>query len=384
VHYAEPRVTVNSRRMSYFRLEERLIAEGDVDAVLPTGTSMRGPIAEYYKQTPSRPRTRMVATGRPRISLAQRDSSGRVGEPVLLVAERVVLDGDSLVYASGRVEITRTDVEAAGDSAFMDSGREFARLMRSPSIVGRTDRPYRLSGSVIDLHSRQRVLQRVVSAGKASAVSEDQGMTLTSDTIDLRVVQNRLDRAFAWGPSRAHVVSPGNDIRSDSLDVIMPGQKVREVRAVRKAYAQTQPDTTRIRTSERDWLRGDTIVARFDSVAATDTSRRPRVREVVATGAASSFYHIASKNGDPTRPAINYVRGGAITVAMRNQAVQTVTVVDSATGVYIEPVADTSSRRAPGAAGASPATPRSGAAPAARPATRPAAQPARPSPQVRP
>lgn len=382
VHYAEPRVTVNSRRMSYFRLDERLIAEGDVDAVLPTGTSMQGPIAEYYKQTPTRPRTRMVATGRPRISLAQRDSAGRAGEPVLLVAERVVLDGDSLVYAAGRVEITRTDVQATGDSAFLDSGREFARLMRSPTIEGRpsrsTDKPYRLSGSVIDLYSRQRVLQRVVSLGKARAVSDEQGMTLTSDTIDLRVVQNRLDRAFAWGPGRAHVVSPGNDILSDSLDVLMPGQRIREVRAVRKAFAQTQPDTTRIRTSERDWLRGDTIVARFDTLPAADTSSRPHVREVVATGAASSYYHIAAQNGDPTRPGINYVRGGAITVALRNQAVQSVTVTDSAAGVYLEPRADSAAVPA----GSAPTTPRPQQRTA--PATRPGASPARRTPQVRP
>jgi hypothetical protein len=382
VHYAEPRVTVNSRRMNYFRVEERLIAEGDVNAVLPTGTSMQGPIAEYYKQTPSRPRTRMIATGRPRISLAQRDSAGRAGEPVLLVAERVVLDGDSLVYASGRVEITRTDVEARGDSAFLDSGREFARLMRSPTIEGKpansADKPYRLSGTIIDLYSRQRVLQRVVSLGKARAVSDEQGMTLTSDTIDLRVVQNRLERAFAWGPGRAHVVSPGNDILSDSLDVLMPGQRIREVRAVRKAFAQTQPDTVRIRTTERDWLRGDTIVALFDCVAPTDTSRRPRVREVVARGSASSYYHIAAQNGDPTRPGINYVRGSAITVALRDQQVQTVTVSDSAAGVYLEPRTDSAATPER----AAPATPRQQER--TTPATTLVASPARRTPQVRP
>lgn len=378
VHYTEPRVTVDSRRMSYFRLEERLIAEGDVNAVLPTGTSMQGPVAEYYKQTPTRPRTRMVATGRPRISLAQRDSSGRVREPVLLVAERVTLEGDSLVYAAGRVEITRTDVEARGDSAFLDSGREYARLMRSPSIVGRTDRPYKLSGSLLELYSRQRILQRVVSSADARAESED--MTLTSDTIDLRVVQNRLERAYAWGPKRAHVVSTGNDIVADSLDVVMPGQKVREVRAVRNAFAQTQPDSARIRTTERDWLRGDTIVARFDSVAATDTSRRPRVREVVARGAAKSYYHIAAQNGDPRRPGINYVRGSEITVALRDQQVQTVTVSDSAAGVYLEPRADSAA-----AAPAGPGGPRPPAAPPrTAPATRPGAAPARRSPRVRP
>ena len=361
VHYTEPRVTVDSRRMSYFRLEERLFAEGNVNAVLPSGTSLQGPAAEYFRQTPTRPRTRMIATGRPHISLAQHDSAGRAAEPVLLDADRVVLEGDSLVYSSGRVEITRTDVEARGDSVFLDSGREFARLMRSPSIVGRSDRPFKLSGALIDLYSRQRLLQRVVSSAQARAESED--MTLTADTIDLRVAQNRLERAYAWGAKRARVVSPGNDIVADSLDVVMPGQKIREVRALRKAFAQSLPDTLRIRTPERDWLRGDTIIARFDSVPASDTARRPRVREVVARGSASSYYHIAAQNGDPTRPGINYVRGRTITVALQDQQVRTVTVADSAAGVYVEPSTDSAAVRAP----ATQQTPRQRATPAGRP-----------------
>ena len=233
--------------------------------------------------------------------------------------------------------------------------------MRSPSIVGRSDRPFKLSGALIDLYSRQRLLQRVVSSAQARAESED--MTLTSDTIDLRVAQNRLERAYAWGAKRARVVSPGNDIVADSLDVVMPGQKIREVRALRKAFAQSLPDTLRIRTPERDWLRGDTIIARFDSVPASDTARRPRVREVVARGSASSYYHIAAQNGDPTRPGINYVRGRTITVALQDQQVRTVTVADSAAGVYVEPSTDSAAVRAP----ATQQTPRQRATPAGRP-----------------
>lgn len=368
VHYAEPRVTVDSRRMNYFRLEERLVALGDVNAVLPTGTTMRGPQAEYFRQTASRPRTRMVATGRPRISLAQHDSAGRAAEPVLLVAERVLLEGDSLVYAGGQVEITRTDIEARGDSAFLDGSREFARLMRQPSISGRSERPFKLSGALIDLYSKQRLLQRVIASTQARAESED--MTLSSDTIDLRVSGNRLQHAYAWGAKRARVISPGNDIVADSLDIVMPDQRIREVRALRKAFAQSQPDSTRIRTKERDWLRGDTVVARFDSVPAADTSRRPRVREVVARGTASSYYHIAAQNGDRAKPGINYVRGSMITVAFRQQQVHTVTVTERAAGVYLEPATDTAATRpaaAPNAVAPSRATTPARGQPARRP-----------------
>ncbi|HET7456596.1 MAG TPA: hypothetical protein VFJ74_03010 [Gemmatimonadaceae bacterium] len=365
VHYQEPRATVDSRRMTYFHAEERLLAEGDVVAVLPSGTSMRGPEATYFRPTAGRPQARLIATGRPRMSLVQRDSAGRAQEPVGLVADRVFMDGDSLVYAGGTVEITRSDLDARGDSAFLDSGREFARLMKTPSIVGKGQRVFRLSGSRIDLFSHQRQLQRVLSVQNAKATSED--MTLTSDTLDLRVVANKLDRAVAWGPGRAHVVSTANDIVADSLDVFMPGQQIREVHALRNAFAQSVPDTAKIRTTERDWLRGDTIIARFDSVPSADTTKRPRVREVVATGAARSFYHLASRSGDRNRPAINYVRGREITVAFRDQAVNTVTVYDKAAGLYLEPSDSTAARATPGVAADSA---RAGNRPAgARPAT---------------
>jgi lipopolysaccharide export system protein LptA len=388
VHYVEPRATVDSRRMTYFKPEERILAEGDVHAVLQSGTTMNGPLADYFRQTPARPRARLVATGRPRMSLAQRDSSGRAAEPVQLVADRVTLDGDSLVFAGGRVDVTRTDVQARGDSAYLDSGREFARLMRSPAIAGRGQRPFTLTGGTIDLFSRERQLQRVLSKGQARAVSED--MTLTSDTIDMRVTAGRLERAYAWGRQRAHVVSPDNDILADSLDVVMPAQHLREVRAVRKAFAQSRPDSTRIRTAERDWLRGDTIVARFDSVPSADTTTRPRVREVVAVGAASSYYHIPAQHSDPAHPSINYVKGRDITIAFRDQQVDTVKVTNQAAGVYLEPATDSTrtpragGRTTAGAAGGASAgtgadgarTDTSGRGAPARPSSRPANPPA--------
>jgi lipopolysaccharide export system protein LptA len=340
VHYTEPRVRVDSRRMTYFRSEERLLAEGDVNAVLPSGTTMRGPQAEYFRAVPViRPRARLAAPGRPDIQLIQADSAGRPGEPVHVVADRVVMDGDSLVYASGRVEITRTDVDARGDSAFLDGSREFARLMRGPSITGKGERPFTLNGSVIDLYSSRRLLQRVVAARDAKAVSGE--LNLTADTIDLRVQANRLQRAFAWGASRARAKSPDRDLVADSLDVVMPDQRLREVRAVRNALAETLPDTSKIRSGERDWLRGDTILAYFDTAAVRDTAARPRLRELVARGRASSRYQVESEQGGPQHPSINYVRGRQITVAMNtdDQAVRTVNVLDQVAGLFLEPAA---------------------------------------------
>lgn len=389
VHYVEPRVRVDSRRMTYFRDEERLLAEGDVFAVLPTGTTMRGPQATYYRAVVGiRPRARLEAPGRPQMAIVQLDSAGRRSEPVGLVADRIVAEGDSLVYGSGKVEITRSDLDARSDSAFLDSGREFARLIRQPVIRGKGERPFTLSGEVVDLYSRQRVLQRVVSLRAAKVTSED--LNLASDTIDMRLDANKLQRVYAWGGSQARVTAPDRDMISDSMDVLMPGQRVRQVRAIGNAYAATAPDSARIRSPERDWIRGDTIFAFFDSTATADTASRPRLTELRSNGRASSRYQVASRDGGPTRPAINYVRGRQITVAMREQAVGvgTVTVRDQAAGVFLEPVvapdssADSvAARTAPGAPAArtDSATARPGAS-APRPPASPAASPAAPPP----
>ncbi len=370
VHYTEPRTSVDSDRMTYWQNDERLLAEGNVVATMPNGTRMRGPRAEYFRPSPSiRPRSRLVATGRPTVTLVQADASGRPGEPVTIIANQVVTEADSLVYATGRVEITRPDLLATADSAFLDSGREFARLMRAPTIVGKGERPFTLRGRVIDLFSRNRMLQRVLAAGSGRAESQD--IELVADTIDMRLTDNLLQRAYAWGASRARATSPTQDIVADSIDVTMPGQVMREVKAIGKAFAEAVPDSTKIRSTERDWLKGEIIVARFHPVAPGDTAARPQIRDLLATGEASSLYQIATSEGRDNAPAMNYVRGRTIAVDFRNQAVHTVTVTEQAVGLYLAPV--------PGP-GATPAARDSVAPPQAdsvargrpRPASRPA------------
>ena len=111
------------------------------------------------------------------------------------------------------------------------------------------------------------------------------------------------------GTSGARAVGPDRLITADSLDVQMPNQKVNEVHAIGQAYAETTPDSTKLKSDQRDWLRGDTIVASFDSAAASDTSSRPRIRELLAIGRASSFYQVASNKGRTAPPSLNYVRG---------------------------------------------------------------------------
>lgn len=338
VHYTEPRANVTSKTMTYYQNDDHLHAEGNVVAVMSNGSVLRGPSAEYYRSTPQRPLARMFAPGRPVVTLVQKDTTGKGKPPdtANVVANQIAMEGDSLVYASGQVQITRPDLLAKGDSAFLDSGRDFARLMREPSVKGVGAHTFTLTGGIIDVYSRNRQVERVVATPNGHALSQD--LELVADTIDLRVAGNQLQRAIAWGKSRSHAVSPDREIVADSIDAIMPGQRVREVRALRKAYAESNPDSGVV-SKQRDWMSGDTIIARFDSIPPTDTSSKPKVRQIVAMGNARSFYQMKNSKGPATEPTVNYVRGRVIDIDFEEGKVATVAVTDQATGVMIEPVA---------------------------------------------
>jgi lipopolysaccharide export system protein LptA len=361
VHYTEPRAKVDSDRMTYFQIEDRLRAEGSVNVRTQTGTTIRGPVMDYYRATTTRPLTRTIATGRPRMQIVQKATGNTPPEPVDVVSNTLVAEGDNLVYASGSVEITRPDLLARGDSVFLDGQREFARLMRTPSVQSRKGRSFTLTGGVIDLYSRNRNLERVLATPSGHVLSQD--LELAADSVDLRVTGNQLNRIVAWGKkSRATALSPERQVVADSIDALMPGQRLREVRAVGKAYANSIPDTMRIISTERDWMRGDSVTAEFDSIPARDTTSKPQPKRIVANGNASSFYQLAGSGAAKALPNLNYVRGRIITVTFVNRTVDKVDVVDQATGVYLEPSATGTKNGAkagtPGKAGTSqPLTP---------------------------
>ncbi len=338
VHYTEPRANVDSDRMTYYQFEDRLRAEGRVNVKTQTGTTIRGPLMDYYRATTARPLARTIATGRPRMAIVQRQANGNPSEPVDVIANSLVAEGDNLVYASGSVEVTRPDLIAKSDSAFLDGQREFARLMRTPSVQSRNGRPFTLSGGVIDLFSRNKLLERVVATPSGHVLSQD--LELLADSVDLRIRENQIQRVIAFGrKSRATAVSPERRVIADSIDARMPNQRLREVHAVGKAYANSIPDTSRIVSTERDWMRGDSVIAEFDSISPGDTTSRPQAKRIVATGNASSFYQMAGAGAGVGKgaPNLNYVRGRIITIAFAEKAVSTVNVTDQASGVYLEP-----------------------------------------------
>ncbi len=391
VRYSEPRLRLTSDYLTYFQREERILALGSVDASLPTGSRLVGPQLDYLRGiAPVRVKQQATAPFNPTITVVQKDSAGRTRPPLTITGNTVYLDGDSVVAASGAVVLIRPPtLRATGDSILLDGTLGLVRLLRGPKVMGTQGRPFTLVGEVIDLLSRRRKLERVLAKGAAQVTSEE--LNLKSDTVDLRVTNDTLQRIITWGTSRATATSPTQTIVADSIDVLMPAQRVREMHAVRRASAEGLPDSLKVPTKERDRLTGDTIVARFDTVASADTSTKPQIRELRAVGHATSLQHSAPRDSTLRRPAIVYVRGRRITVTFDSARVSRVKVADPdrSGGLYLEPNVPRARTAAPGAPAAAGAvgTPRP-ASPApvdtARPLPRAPSVPPPSSPRRRP
>ena len=346
VHYTEERLKLDADRITYVTGEERLLAEGNVVGLTSTGTRFVGPHAEYLRPAPGiRAKSHLTAEPRSIIQVSPKDAGGGSKDPVNIQADRIVMDNDSLVYAKGIVVIERPDLLSTSDSAFLDDGAEFARLTRNPKVVGRGDRHFELEGDIIDIYSKNREVARVKSLGHAASNSDD--VSLKADTIDLRIAKQKLEQAFAWGRSRAHAESKDQKITADSIDVLMPDQTLRSMRAIGRAIAESQPDSAKIVSKQLDFLHGDTIVAKFDSVAPTDTVRQPSIREIIAYGRpgqqAQSFYQVAPGGAGKTgTPNYNYGLADSITVTFRKRLVHDVKLLGHVSGYYYEAVADSS------------------------------------------
>lgn len=353
VRYSEARVTMTSDRMVYYTREERLVAEGNVKGRTASGTRFAGPRMEYFRASPGlRTENSWIATGRPFVRMSPTESGAAPGsatDSTDLTANTIRSRNDSLMYASGRVILERSDMLATSDSAFVDNGEEHARFMKSPRIQGRGERPFTLVGVVIDAFSEARKLQRVLAIDEAVATSDS--LTLRSDTIDIRFTDQEIARIYAWG-DRARADASAQVIEADSLDVEMPGQELRTLHALGAAVALSAPDSTRIISEERDWITGDTLVAQFEQVSDTAGGTKTALREVVATGGARAYYQLPPPGGERGAPSLSYNRGRQITVNFDKGEMAAVRVSEQASGLYLEPAiaapTDTTARPARG------------------------------------
>jgi hypothetical protein len=171
-----------------------------------------------------------------------------------------------------------------------------------------------------------------------------------ADTIALDINARILEQTLAWGATtRPHAISTTYEITADSLALDTPEKVLTEARAFGTAWVASGEDTT---SGSRDWLRGDTVTARFAKV---ESEGKPKtvVRRVEAWTDASSYYQVIDKS-NPTTPSLNYARGNRIVVLMKDGSeggVERVEIQGKVDGIQLQPNAPTArdTAAAPGA-----------------------------------
>jgi hypothetical protein len=326
VKYRDSTLTMDADKGTYYKNGEKWEARGRVVTNnLRTGSKMTGPALDYYRVVRGvRDTLVMYSTGRPRIEYATADPGGKPTEPYIIVADRVRLKGNDRLWAGGKVTIDRSDFSARGDSLRLDTGKagDGTLIGGNPVMRGLGPDSFNLTGRRIDLKLDQRDLTYVIAKGKGHAISKE--WDLVADTIGLDIMNRRLEQTLAWGDStRPYASSPAYAMRADSLALDTPGQQLKEVRGFGSAWLGGTIDP---RTKQRDWMRGDTVVAQFVQRDSAGT-RRAALNRIVARKNAQSF-HLDPSQKYPERPSINYARGDVIVMTMKQGARSGVDRVD--------------------------------------------------------
>jgi hypothetical protein len=342
VKYRDSTLTMDADRGTYYRTGERWEARGRVTTQnLVTGSTLTGPALDYFRVVKGvRDTMEMYATGRPQIRYVTTDTAGGKAEPYLIVADRVRFKGDDRLFGGGKVTIDRSDFAARSDSLRLDTGRgsDGSLIGGTPVLRGLGPDSFTITGNRIDLRLDQRELTYLLAQGKAKAVNGE--WTLVADTIALDVENRKLQQTLAWGDqTRPSATSPSYAMQADSLALDTPGQQLREVRGFGTAWLG---GTMHPASKERDWMRGDTVVANFAMRDSAGTSRAVLSRIEARQGAQS--YHLDANPRAPARPSINYARGDVIVVRMQEGAARGVDRVDirgKVDGIQLEASSDT-------------------------------------------
>jgi hypothetical protein len=342
VKYRDSTLTMDADFGTYYKVGERWEARGRVVTHnLKSGSGLTGPSLDYFREVKGvRDTLEMYAVSRPKIRYFAEDSAtAKEVEPYIIVADRVRFKGSDRLWAGGKVTIDRSDFAARSDSLRLDTGKgsDGALIGGEPILRGLGPDSFRLSGRRVDLALERRELKRLVAKGSGHAINRD--WDLVADTIVLDLKQRKLEQTLAWGTqTKPFATSPQYAMRADSLALDTPGQKLREVRGFGGAWLGGDIDSV---TKDRDWMKGDTLVAKFAARDSAGTARSVLSRIEARRGAQS--YHLDPNAKAPRRPSINYSRGDAIVVTMRAppaEGVERVDIRGKVDGIQLEAAAD--------------------------------------------
>ena len=353
IQYEDEGRTLVAERAIYYQDADWVRAEGDVVLTdTAGGSTLSGPVLEYFPTNAARPIERIFAPQRPH--LVFNPESGAAGEasPFDVDADRLHIYGDSAIAGQGTVVAVRGDLTAYGDSMDLDLGRDELWLLGSPSVE--TEETLLAGDSILILLEESRV--REIQAWP-NAWAEGSELSLSAPLLRMFVEGEEITRAVAAAgePERtgavdsagrepwARSVSEDYVLTADSIDIQRPGGRLERVIAVTGARAATvDPVIPGGELRGTDWLEGDTITGYFAEPQAGDTTSEVRLSRLAASGdSAKALYHIyeeAEEGRQPTQPGLNYVIGRIVTLWLEEGEVQRAQVIGPALGAYLEPI----------------------------------------------
>lgn len=363
VDYRDTTRTLTAHRVTYYEANGQVVATGDVELVrIATRATLGAPRVSFYRAGAGGGVGRTLATGRPHMVMPPEDR----GPPIEVDADAAEFLGDTVALARGDVVIRRTDFDATADSARFagETGRLYGRPVvtaRGMRIEGDSiyaglasagvDRLHafgtaRGEGETVELEAEEILIltssaedevERIEAYG-GRALAAAQAFLIAGDSLDIRFAAGRLDSVTAVGTARSFQLGEAGD----TVDVGEPENlgEAGEPAAVRAPLIEPEPGLS----DEASWIEGDTIRAWFESAPgapagpaeAGAAEASARIRRLLASGAARSYFAAVRDTTRSGRPSRNYIIGGSIEIRFIDGEPAGVTG-DQAIGIFLEP-----------------------------------------------
>jgi len=337
--YEDETAKVSSDFGTYYKDSERWEARGNVHyRDTRDGSELRGPSADYYRRSRGiRELEELYADQRPTLTLAARDSANRPSDPYVIVADRIRMRGENLMWAGGTVTIDRSDLKGRSDSLQLDTGTGSAgALLGRASIRRAAEDSFALAGKRIDLALTKKELSGVTGRDSATTLTS-KDLDLSAATISLTLVNRKVTQTLAWGKTpRPRALADEYEVRGDSLAIDTPEEQLRELRSFGGAWVGFRPDTLQ---GERDWLSGDSIVATFSEYVGA-AGKKAALRRLEANHSAASWYRITKAGSPGGKPSLNYARADKIVLTLTGTdslKVEKVVMTGNVDGMQLEP-----------------------------------------------
>ncbi len=354
VRYTDSLRTLTSQVLQYLGQDRLVVATGDVMLTdRKTGSTLRGPFLSYYLKTDTRQEEILqMPQGRPRAVLIRRVAADTLRRDTTLVdANMIEIIGENRFVGRGQVEITRGAARAFGNEVQYAEQSNILRLTGTARVV---TEEYTLRGdTVIAEGTEGDEFRELQSLG--TAMLESQELNVTGTGIRIYLEEGEVNRLIALGDTaadsrRAIALSPDFRLEADSIDALAPARLLDEVHAVGSARGERLvPDSIASQRPELiryDWVRGDTIIARFTDppppATPADTAGPDRVlKSLDAMGVtgrpASSLYRMRDGEGENAGWAVNYMIARRIAVQLVDGEVTTVEADEAVHGLYLRP-----------------------------------------------